>query len=309
MHACEGSDAFGSTEPSVEVPANLPGNPWDHYIVKDLKYGYRCLKCSKVGYVANIREQGCKIPKPDTSPRPTSSVDVASIGASAAVVGSELCNQRVSQEDLQKEMEALEALERELRIQVQTQEILEAQEAQELAELEEQMRELELYETEEQQLERALKESLEEATAAMEVEEAKPKEELVPQQAPPGSANPPTEAASRPKRLRPMADESLPEASPSVPPNGSATEPPAKRPATSAPADDGVAAPVHEDVEDLWIRKRYIQYWSKFKKVAKPQQQVTAHPEVCNLTTFSMTIYRFSMSFPMCLVCAIATRV
>ena len=41
-----------------EAADSHPGEPWEHYIVKNREHGFKCLKCGKVGYVTNIREQG-----------------------------------------------------------------------------------------------------------------------------------------------------------------------------------------------------------------------------------------------------------
>lgn len=138
------------------------------------------------GYVADIRDKNCLVAPPtktSENPMVTPTSTTHGFGASAAVVGSEVAKASVAtlgvipstvplntpvpipttdrgemQRQIDKELALLGDLEAELAYQ----DALAQDEALELAELEEQILELEGYMTEEQQLERAIKESVEE---------------------------------------------------------------------------------------------------------------------------------------------------
>ena len=259
-------------------PDDLPGKPHEHYIVKDPVHGYRCLKCEKVGYVTSIREQSCKIPRPECKASSSSSSSPASphlMGLSAAVVGRELSLMNPSREDMLKEMEELRRLEQELEIACQVEAVMEAQEALELEELNQQIMELERYQTEEEQLERALRESMEDA-------------EPIQTEATNHSSQPPVATCSerpvdgrcerRRKRLRPLPKDDLP----TLPSD------PVKPPMTSTPADNVMLEEV-----DLKQKEAYDKYWSKFRKVATPQAKVIQAPAVCNLPDLNYVFYCF----------------
>ena len=170
----------------ADDPTHFPGKPWEHYIVKDKAHGFKCLKCKLVGYVSDIREKDCtllppgKHEAPPTTEPTTISTGSDGLVASAALVGekqakagvianpptlvptvtvSTLTTTRDFERDLEREIAALVALEAELEYQA----MLEEEEQAELAELDSQIKELETYMTEEEQLERALQESLQEA--------------------------------------------------------------------------------------------------------------------------------------------------
>ena len=88
-----------NASPTADGESELPGNPWEHYIVKDRLRGFKCTKCSLKGLVADIRSKPCKIPDPNI-PKPLSDSSVpassSTAGASAAVVGRDLALQAAS---------------------------------------------------------------------------------------------------------------------------------------------------------------------------------------------------------------------
>ena len=275
---CVGS---GGDEKALE----FAGEPWEHYIVKDRDNGYKCLKCSKVGY--NIREQSCKIPKPgDEVVLPATSSPASSTshaGASAAVVGRAACaaglppdrraslassaDLDVDDVDVESEMAAL-VLEVELQEKmlakvhqakadeqialIESAEVSNEMEDEELAmqmeleELEMQLLQLDLSEAE--ALELAMKESLEEAKARESEgggEDAKPAD--------------PTDApvSERPALHR---GEPLPETSPED-----------KKPKNKSRGKTDELPEV--SAED---KKKYKNYWSRY--VATPQNAPVTSP-------------------------------
>ena len=137
------------------------------------------------GYVTNIREKNCVVPPPHEQggsnlslPSSTTPGGFLGFGASAAVVGEDMATKAVeafgvssstvpvgtpepvTSSDLEKELAELSALERELAVE----DVLDEDESSELAALEAEILELELeeYLTEEQQLEKAIQESIQE---------------------------------------------------------------------------------------------------------------------------------------------------
>ena len=168
------------------VDDGCPGKPWLHHIVKDPVNGFKCLKCSTTGYVTDIRDKNCIVAPPSEtagSPMVTPTSTTRGFGASAAVVGSEMAKASVATlgvipstvplntpvpipttdaGELQRQIDMELALLGNLEAELAYQDVLAEEEALELAELEEQIEELEGYMTEEQMLERAIKESTEE---------------------------------------------------------------------------------------------------------------------------------------------------
>ena len=252
----------GATVPGEEYP----GEPWEHYLVKDWTHGFKCLKCSKVGYVTDIRQRDCNIPRPKEHVPPIPippSFDVVHLGASAAVVGEEMaklgCAERSA---LEVEVEQLARLEEQLAMEIELQELKEAEEKLEMEELERQLQELELMQVEEMQLDQALQNSaadaakhdLQEKGERSDLASASPTE-VVPK---PLAAEPlpVTVAASKPvdgslrKRLRPLTTlEALP-----------------------SPLEESESKKMkHDDLPVLTdaAKKSYRAYWTRF--VATPQ--------------------------------------
>ena len=178
---------------TMESVEDLPGEVWEHYIVKDQVHGYKCTKCGLTGHVSDIREKGCKVPKPgaEAIPPPVPK-ETAGLGASAAVVGREaalkaqteiateapaatqdvVADAEADEAALQKELADLEKMEEELLMQ----ELL--QEEFELSNLEAQLlAECGVEDEEEKGLQQAVLESL-----ASKSPEATPKREVDPEE-------------------------------------------------------------------------------------------------------------------------------
>ena len=150
----------------------FPGEPWEHYLVKDRPRVYECLKCCLVDAdTEKIRSQQCKIPKPVPvvpSPPAPPRESIIALGASAAVAGVEMAVRGCAQHAaLQEEAKYLEQLEIQLAEEVELEQLLEEElrlegEAVqlELEELMEQYRNL----GEEEQVQIAIRRSLEDSS-------------------------------------------------------------------------------------------------------------------------------------------------
>lgn len=248
---------------------DYPGEPWEHYILKNKVHGYQCEKCGLCGQVEEIRSKQCTIPPPQShsaepSP-PSSSLSIATTsGASAAVVGREAAlaglahiaakaaadappvgasGNQVPPGDIEKEIAELEVLERKLKCCLEEQDLMEEYEALELQELEAQITQLEQSLSEEEQLERAIRESLEEHHAREAEAGGDVPEPLVDKSA--GIAKPPVVEPTPPK----------------------------------LPDDPAKIVPL-----DPKARSLYVNYWSRF--VATPQR---SHPCDQSLTRRSLS--------------------
>lgn len=281
--SCQGGSAATSatTVPGkgAEDPEEFPGEPWDHYLVKDKTHGYKCLKCNRVGNDAtHLREQSCKIPVPmKVSSSAPATPSLSGIGCSAAVVGRELSMKQLSKSDIEKEMEELQALEKQLHDVLVVQEAKEVAEAQELSELEEQMRELRMYETEEEQLQKALSESLEEDAQRSAAKDTAQGQDPI--HARPVEKQSSECGGAKRKQLS-APEEPAATASSSAAPALAAEEPPAKKPALEVSKantlDDDAerAAEAAAEAERAAVdasRKLYDPYWARWRKTRTQQ--------------------------------------
>ena len=157
----------------------FPGEPWEHYLVKNRPRGYKCLKCFLVGADTEvIRSQGCKIPKPVPvvpSPPAPPSDSIIALGASAAVVGVEMAVKGCAQHAaLEVETKYIEQLEIQLAEEVELEQLLEEElrleeealqlEIEELMEKYQNLGEEEQNLGEEEQLQMAISRSLEDSS-------------------------------------------------------------------------------------------------------------------------------------------------
>lgn len=213
--------------------------------------------------MSDIREKPCIVPAPSKAtstqssstsivPAPSS---LALSGASAAVVGREaalaglaLFNQPANTSgdsgdkqmaDLEAELKALKSLEAELELQ----NMKEVEEALELEELDLQIAELDYYMTEEEQLERALKESLEESLVENHLDVSVP---------PPALPSPPVEVSTKPADV------------PTEPGDVGSTGQRNQPKVGNCKENDFAIVPLSDEK-----KKQYVKYWSRF--VATPQ--------------------------------------
>jgi len=260
----------GDNDHAMDENQEFPGQPWEHYLVKDRARGFKCLKCSKMWHdVSEIRAKPCKIPRPEPEqcPSPLARATAAH-GASAAVVGEELatlgCSELATFGRLEREKAALEEENQKLMELLAIQELHELELELQEAELEAQIQEYNFYESEEAQLSRALRESLEEdqILEANVPEILGKKSQPVTESTPTGSTPTPSayvsEAAAESDMMPPPA------------PVGSKRKEPEKgdEPTTAMPKK----AKLNSDELPLLSpdeQKPYQKYWSRF--VATPQ--------------------------------------
>ena len=262
MHAQGGDNHHAMTENQ-----EFPGQPWEHYLVKDRTRGFKCLKCGKMWHdVSELRAKPCKIPRPEPKPCPSPLARAtAAHGASAAVVGKELATLGCSEvATLEREKAALEEESLYLMELLAIQELRELELELEEAELEAQIMEYNSYESEEVQLSRALKESLEEVQIleahVPEIlgKESKPVTESTPTLSTPTPSAHVSEAAAEPDMMPPPA------------PVGSKRKEPEKgdQPTTA------MAKKAKVDSDELPVlsqeeQKPYQKFWARY--VATPQ--------------------------------------
>lgn len=234
--------------------------------MKDWTHGFKCLKCSKVGQVANIRQRDCNIPRPKEHVPPIPpSLDVAHLGASAALVGEKMaklgCAERSA---LEVEVEQLASLEKQLAMEIELQELKEAEEALEMEELERQLQELELMQVEEMQLDEALRGSAEDA-AKHDLQEKGERSDLA-------SASP-TEVVPKP-----LAAEPLPVTADALSSKRKRLRPLTTLEALPSPLEEPESKKM-KHADDLPVltedaKKSYRAYWARF--VATPQNRSLA---------------------------------
>ena len=174
--------------------------------------------------------------------------------------------------DIENELQWLEKMKNQLETEMKAQQIRELEEAMEMEELELQMAELELYETEQEQLERALRESIQEAEAR-ERADVQPgvKPGAVETSSGGSAATSVVEtvvaeiAGEKPvlAELSAVRDEAKPD-------DGKA-----KRKLPNIQDETAVANPDAgcEAEVDPKVVEAYKSYWSKFRKVATPQNK------------------------------------